>query len=110
LIAREIRHMQIAGSSCKVCGRKIVFSNEGKFCVRCTTVVHIACDPRTECGVCGQPFQQYEPPRPDPVGDAVLPRALRSGRSGPLIFAILLMVMFAILAFYFYYGMLMTHD
>jgi hypothetical protein len=102
--------MQIAGSSCKVCKGKIVFSDEGKFCARCGTVVHLACDSRTECDVCGQPFQQYEPPRPDPVGEAVLPRALRSGRSGPLIFAILLMVMFAVLAFYFYYGVLMNHD
>ena len=97
--------MQIAGSKCKVCERNIVFSNEGKFCAHCGTVVHLACESQAQCGVCGQPFQQYEPPQADPLSEAILPPALRSAKSGAPTFAILMVVALAILLIVAYYAL-----
>ena len=82
--------MEIAGSKCKICGCGIIFSTEGKFCARCGTYVHLTCEPETKCDVCGQSFQQYEPPKADPLREAILPRALRSTASSSQKFAILL--------------------
>ena len=76
--------MQIAGRICKVCERGIVFASEGKFCANCGTVMHLQCEPKTNCRVCGLPFQGWEPPEPDPMEEALVPPALRTGRSvGP---------------------------
>lgn len=97
--------MQIAGSKCKVCERNIVFSNEGKFCAHCGAVVHLACESQAKCGVCGQPFQQYEPPQADPLSEAILPPALRSTKSGAPTFAILMAVVLAILVIVAYYAL-----
>lgn len=97
--------MQIAGSRCKVCERNIVFSTEGKFCSRCGTVVHLACESQAKCGVCGQPFQQYVPPKADPFSEAILPPALRSAKSGAPTFAILMAVALAILLIVAYYAL-----
>jgi hypothetical protein len=85
--------MQIAGNACKICGRKIVFSNEGKFCANCGTSVHLGCEPEAKCDVCNQPLQHYEPPRADLLGQAILPPALRPAKSaGPMLTALLLLV------------------
>jgi ribosomal protein S27AE len=74
--------MQIAGSSCEVCGRSVTFSVDGKFCARCGTVMHLGCEPRASCGVCGQPFQSYEQPKAEPLNEALVPRSLRPVGSG----------------------------
>ena len=71
--------MQIAGNRCKICERGIILSSEGKFCPRCGTCVHLACEPRGECGVCGQSYQNFERPKADPLSAAVVPPALRPG-------------------------------
>ena len=74
--------MQTAGANCNVCGRRIVLSKEGKCCVHCGTIVHLACEARPNCHLCGQPYQGYEPPKPDPKSEAFVPWALRPARSG----------------------------
>jgi hypothetical protein len=85
--------MQSAGNRCKVCERNIVLSSEGKYCPRCGTFAHVACEPQNDCPVCGQPFQGYERPEADPLRDAILPRALRpSGSGGPLMIALLILL------------------
>jgi hypothetical protein len=94
--------MQIAGNKCKVCGRSIVLSSEGKFCPRCGTFAHFACEARDNCDICGRQFQHYERPEADPLRDAILPRALRPTKSsGPVLF---LAALFVFLIFLAYYG------
>jgi hypothetical protein len=90
--------MQIAGNRCKFCERNIVLSSEGKYCARCGTFAHVACEPQSDCDACGQPFQEYERPEADPMRDAVLPRALRPASSGGLLM-ISLMALMVILIF-----------
>ena len=80
--------MEIAGSKCSICQRKVVLAMEGKFCPCCGSVVHLGCEPGDACGVCGRSFQRYERPSIDPTQDAILPRALRTGSGGP-VFAVL---------------------
>ena len=87
--------MQIAGNKCKVCGHDITLCSEGKFCGQCETVVHLACEPRDTCEACGQPYHGYERPKADPLSDAVIPPALRSGKSGGPLLAIFVMVLLA---------------
>ena len=100
--------MQIAGNKCKVCDRNIVLSSEGKFCARCGTFVHLICEPEAKCGVCAQPFQHYERPRVDPLSEAILPRALRTGKSGaPLMAALILLpALIVIIVYYAIMGVL----
>lgn len=74
--------MQIAGSTCKLCGQKVIFSAEGKFCAHCKTVMHLSCEPAAVCEVCGQLFEGYKAAKPDPLEDGILPPALRPARSG----------------------------
>ncbi len=80
--------MQIPGNTCKVCQQPIIFSNEGKFCARCGAVVHLTCLPQPECDVCGALFQHDERSEPDPLRDAVVPRALRPLKSGAWVLAV----------------------
>lgn len=80
--------MQIAGSTCKICNRGIVFADEGKFCAECGVVVHLDCECKPVCGVCGRPFQRYERAKPDPALEGMLPPALRAAKSSGPVFAI----------------------
>lgn len=82
--------MQIAGNRCKVCQREIILSREGKACVHCGTVVHLACESGARCDACGQPYQNYQPPKADPLSEAIVPSALRPPKGGGPTFAILL--------------------
>ena len=107
--------MQIAGNSCKICDRGIILSSEGKFCPRCGTCVHLACEPRDKCVVCGQPYQNFEPRKPDPLSEAVVPPALRPTKSGGPTLAILvggvlllLGVLFVVYAFANTHGKLLV--
>lgn len=98
--------MQIAGETCMVCGKKIIFSRDGKYCQDCRIVVHQTCDPENTCTKCGRAYQTYEPPIADPAREAVVPRSLRpSGSSGPIaivIFsAVLLFFMLLLLLVWF---------
>ena len=68
-----------------------MLSSDGKFCVRCGTYVHLACETRGNCDVCGQPFQEYEPAKTDLMRDAILPRNLRESRSTSPMGAVLIM-------------------
>jgi hypothetical protein len=95
--------MQIAGNNCRICGGNIILSRDGKFCAHCQTAVHLRCEPRSECGVCGQTYQDYEAPKADPLREAVLPRALRPARSGGPVFAITAAVLFALLTMMLWY-------
>ncbi len=54
--ALENYPMQIAGNRCKVCGRNVTLSRDGKFCAHCETFVHLTCESRTNCDACGQPW------------------------------------------------------
>ena len=80
--------MEIAGSTCSICQRRVVLAIEGKFCPCCGSVVHLACEPGDACGVCGRSFQRYERPSIDPTQDAIVPRALRTGSGGPVFVAL----------------------
>jgi hypothetical protein len=85
--------MQIVGNRCKVCGREIVFSTDGRFCARCETVVHLRCESGPNCDICGQPLCQEESPGGDILGRAILPAALRPVRSnGPMLPLLLIVV------------------
>jgi hypothetical protein len=81
--------MEIAGYKCTICAAKIVFSNEGKACVQCGTFVHVTCEPRANCAVCGQLFHNFEPANPEHSSDAFLPRALRPAKGGGWAIAVL---------------------
>jgi len=96
--------MQIAGNKCRACGNNITLSSEGKFCARCGTFAHLACAPQSACEVCGQPFECYEAPKPEPLRDAILPRALRPAKSGGPVIAAGLILLLAFLFFILYYG------
>lgn len=71
--------MELAGSTCAVCGQHIVLAREGKWCPACARAVHQACDPRRQCARCGGDYTLPRPPVPDPLRDAILPRSLRIG-------------------------------
>ena len=96
--------MQIAGNKCNVCGRNIILSNEGKYCVRCGTVVHGVCEPGAKCAICDEQYQAYERPRVEPLSEAILPAALRPAKSSGPILAILLTTTLALLAILLWYS------
>jgi hypothetical protein len=82
---RQECKMQIAGANCRACGQEIVLSKDGKFCRRCNSFAHNGCEPSTTCSVCAERFESFEPPKPDPLWDAV-PRSLRSNQwIGPIL-------------------------
>src|SRR5262245_22063232 len=92
------RQMQIPGNTCRICERRIVFANEGKFCRRCGVFVHLTCLPQAECDICGEPFQNEECQKHDPLRDAIVPPALRPGKSGaPMLVIGLALVLLLIL-------------
>jgi hypothetical protein len=77
--------MQIAGAKCRACSQEIVLSKEGKFCRRCNSFAHNGCEPSTTCAVCAERFESFEPPKPDPLWNAV-PRSLRTNKwIGPIL-------------------------
>ena len=89
--------MQIAGNRCKVCWLEIIFSKDGRFCAHCGTYVHLTCEPRATCDVCGQPSSQDKPPSADILSQAILPRALRPVRSNGPILPLLLIAVSALI-------------
>jgi|SRR5215467_5121560 len=93
--------MQIAGNKCKVCGKEIILSSEGKFCARCEVVTHLTCEPRNSCDVCGEPYQTYERPKADPKSEALLPRTLRPANLGaPVLMFIVVLALLIMVALY----------
>mgnify|MGYP001399056656 CR=1 FL=1 len=93
--------MQVAGNKCKVCGRNIALSTEGRFCAHCEIFVHAACAPQDNCDVCGRPLECEESPKADPIAEATLPRALRpSNISGPLL-ALAALILFLVFLFFY---------
>ena len=98
--------MQIAGSTCRVCKRGILLSREGKFCPVCNVAVHLTCELETTCRACGQPFQNLDHPKTDVLSDAVIPKALRTPRSGGPVFAVAVVL---ILVFVFILLLVITH-
>jgi hypothetical protein len=104
--------MQVAGNKCGACGRDIVLSSEGKFCPGCGAYAHLACEPDPQCHVCGQAFQYQESPKRDPLGEAIVPRALRPTNSfGPVLFLIAGLALLAIILYWLWeYGLTHMHD
>jgi hypothetical protein len=96
--------MQIAGNECKICGRSIIISNEGKFCGRCGTVVHLSCEAESKCNVCGTPYEGYERPKAAPLSEAIVPLAVRGANRGWSV-AVALMVALALLFVIFLFFM-----
>src|SRR5215467_7872706 len=93
--------MQIAGNKCKVCGKEIILSSEGKFCARCEVVTHLTCEMRTNCDVCGEPYQAYERCKADPKSEGLLPRALRPVNLGaPVLMFIAVLAFLIMVALY----------
>ena len=89
--------MEIAGSTCKVCGQRIVLAREGKACSACRIVVHRGCDDQHTCALCGKRYEGFEPPVADVARDAVLPRSLRPGRTSS---GLMVVVLAALLLFF----------
>ena len=87
---------QIPGNNCQVCGQDIVLAAEGKSCPHCQTAVHLACEPRDTCTVCGQAYRLQERPQVDPLREAIVPPALRPARSGAPALAIFIMAALAL--------------
>jgi predicted amidophosphoribosyltransferase len=96
--------MQIAGNKCKVCERNIILSTEGKYCARCGTVVHRACEAQAKCEVCSDAYQAYERAEVDPLSEAILPRKLRPAKSAGPTLAILLTTVLGLLAVILWYS------
>jgi hypothetical protein len=96
--------MQIAGNKCKVCERNIILSIEGKYCARCGTVVHRACEAQAKCEVCGDAYQVYERPEVDPLSEAILPPKLRPAKSAGPTLAIILTTALGFLAIILWYA------
>ncbi len=94
--------MEIAGSTCNSCKRPVTFAVDGKVCPNCRVVVHLGCEPEEVCGRCERPYEKCERPIPDPVRDALLPRALRMRSPGPT-FVVLTTVVVAVLLIVSYY-------
>lgn len=97
--------MQIAGSICAICNRRVTFAVDGKCCPDCNTAVHLLCEPGAACGSCGRAFVAYERPASDTIGDAVLPRALRTRDAGPG-FAVLTIAMVAVMVIIGYFALI----
>jgi hypothetical protein len=74
--------MDIAGSTCAVCGQHVVLAREGKRCSTCSIVVHRACDTQSQCSRCGRVYESQEQPVVDPLREAIVPRSLRPSRPG----------------------------
>jgi hypothetical protein len=89
-IVRMTRSMQIAGSICSTCGRRIVFADEGQICVKCAIAVHLACHAQASCPVCGGALKKYAPREADP--DSARFNSPDDRRSGPAV-AILFVVL-----------------
>jgi hypothetical protein len=84
--------MQIAGSTCSLCGKKIVFSQDGKGCPDCGIIVHQDCESQNSCAQCGRAYQAYEPPVVDAASEAVVPRSLRTSGTEVTIAILVLVV------------------
>jgi len=95
-LAERTAARQIAGNRCQICGQNITLSSEGKFCTHCQTVVHLACESRGTCQVCGQSYRFYERPEFDPLSEAVVPRALRPAKGGAMALAVFMTVLLAL--------------
>ena len=91
--------MQLAGRICSMCGKKIVFADEGRICLHCNRVVHIRCE-GSVCSVCGATLAGFVRPETDALRDALVPRALRAGKTGAAAFAVLFIFLLVLLAFY----------
>jgi hypothetical protein len=94
--------MQIAGNKCKICGFNIILSTEGKYCAQCGILVHVACEPRPNCDLCGQPYHGYEPPEANPRSEAFVPSALRPAKSaGPILLLVAgIALLFSLLCYF----------
>ncbi len=100
--------MEIAGSTCAVCGEHVVLAREGKYCPSCRLVVHAACDDLNKCSRCGKVFEIHEPPIVDIRRDAFVPRSLRpSSNASPsamvVLAAMVLLFAFAFLVLLFHH-------
>jgi hypothetical protein len=92
--------MQIAGNRCRICGLDVILSREGKFCAKCETVVHVACEPRSACPDCGGRYSDDQPVKVDPRADAFVPHALRPVNSGVAILLLAAVLAFMIFGLY----------
>src|SRR5207248_1636416 len=54
--------MQLAGSSCGICRRNVVFDSEATWCARCSTVFHSQCIVRSAdvCPTCQRDYDRPE--------------------------------------------------
>jgi len=92
--------MEIAGSTCVVCGQHVVLAREGKACPACRVVVHRACDAQSQCSRCGGEYETQKQPIVDPMREAIVPRSLQpiSPSSPVAMVVIAVFLLFAFLA------------
>jgi len=91
--------MEIAGSTCTVCGRHVVFAQDGKCCPTCGIVVHETCDTQSRCPQCDRAYEAQVRPILDPLRDAIVPRSLRSSTPGAVAMVIFGALLFVFLIF-----------
>jgi hypothetical protein len=97
----DIKLMQIAGSTCEICGQHVVFAREGKLCSSCRIVVHRECDAKSTCTRCGREYKLAKPPIADPARDTIVPRSLRPNRSASPVAMVLLAALLVLFGFAF---------
>ena len=100
--------MQLAGSKCQVCGKSIVLAEEGMFCPQCDAAFHSPCAPEAVCSVCHAHLQRESAPTPDPLREAVVPRALRPPKNSAAVyvFLFLFLALLGMLAIHYMRGLL----
>ena len=101
--------MEIAGSTCTICGQRVVLTREGKGCSACGIVVHQACHAQSKCGRCGREYEIPEPPFVDVARDAIVPRSLRPGRSASPVAAVVLAALLLLFGMAFLIYLLYPH-
>lgn len=95
--------MEIAGSTCAICGRHIVLAREGKYCPACKIAVHRECAAHNTCACCGGEYQMIQPPIVDGLRDAILPRNLRwNTQQSPVAILILAALLLLLLGLVFF--------
>jgi hypothetical protein len=103
-LTASVTPMEIAGSPCAVCGRKVLIAYEGKCCRACSIVVHQTCDIGATCARCGRNYEVQERPILNLAQDAVVPRTLRRDGNGA---PIAMVVLAAVLLLLFLFGMIL---
>ena len=92
--------MQVAGTTCHVCGKRIMTRTDGAGCPRCGITFHLDCAPEARyCPKCGDDYRALARDRKVEEREEQI-RAYRKGRSLVLVAVLVLMVPATLLLLY----------